>query len=79
MNFTGSYYKLYSRDKDGRDIYIDATYSDNMNTIMGELEFYIPQTMITRLKAVPVENRFMDIVVVNQDNTISTLYEFTYS
>lgn len=79
MNFTGSYYKLYSRDKDGRDIYIDATYSDNMNTIMGELEFYIPQTMITRLKAVPVESRFMDIVVVNQDNTISTLYEFTYS
>ena len=31
------------------------------------------------VKAVPVENRFMDIVVVNQDNTISTLYEFTYS
>lgn len=78
FNFSNSYYKLYSKDKDGKDIYIDATYSDNMNTILGELEFHIPQTMINKLKNVPVNKRFMSIVVVNQDNTISTLYEFTY-
>lgn len=79
LNFSNSYYKLYSRDVDGNDIYIDATYSDNMNPVLGELEFYIPISVIKKLKAVPTANRFMSIVAVNQDNTISTVYEFTYA
>ena len=79
FNFSNSYYKLYSRDKDGNDIYVDCTYSDNMNTVLGELEFYIPLTLIKKLKTVPIEKRFMSIVLVNQDNTISTLYEFNYN
>jgi len=78
VNFSNSYYKLYSRDINGADIYVDATYSENMNPILGELEFYIPISIIKKLKAVPNTSRFLSIVAINQDNTISSVYEFTY-
>lgn len=78
MDLSDAVYKLYSRDADGKDIVIDATYSDNMNPVLGELEFNMSMSNINRLKAVPVANRFMSIVVVNTDGTMYSMFDFNY-
>ena len=73
-----SAYKLYSRDAYGRDIIIEPTYSDNMNSAMGEIEFNISINNVQKLKEVDSASRFMSIIVVNQDNTQYSMFDFTY-
>ena len=70
---------LYSRDSDGKDIIINPTYSDNMNLVMGEVEFNVPVNDILKLKNVETSKRFMSILVINNDNTKYTLFDFTYN
>jgi hypothetical protein len=79
MDLSDGVYKLYSRDANGRDIVIEPTYSSNMNSALGEVEYNISINNIQKLKNVSEENRFMSIVVVNQDNTTSSMFDFTYS
>lgn len=69
---------LYSKDANGNDIIIDATYSSNMNPTLGEIEFYISANNVTKLKNVSEEKRFMSILVVNNDNTKYSMFDFTY-
>lgn len=79
LDLTGSYYKLYTRDANKKEIIIEPTYSSNMNLTFGELEFNIGSNNLIRLKDVPVENRVMSIVVCNSDNSISSMYDMRYS
>jgi len=78
MDLSDASYKLYSRDKDGKDILIEPTYSENMNATLGELEFNIPINTILKLKDVDQTKRFMSVLVVNQDNTKYSMFDFTY-
>ena len=50
-----------------------------MNLILGEIEFNISTTNLTRLKAVPADNRRMSIVVYNADNSVSSMYDMKYT
>lgn len=70
---------LYSRDSDGTDIIIDATYSSNMNSALGEVEFYISTNNVLKLKNVSTDNRFLSIMVVNNDNSKYSMFDFSYS
>ena len=78
MDLSDSVYKLYTRSSKGEDIVIESTYSTNMNSVLGEVEFYISKSNILKLKGVSKENRFMSIVVVNTDNSIYSMFDFTY-
>jgi len=78
MDLSDSVYKLYTRSSKGEDIVIEPTYSTNMNSVLGEVEFYISKSNILKLKDVSKENRFMSIVVVNTDNSIYSMFDFTY-
>lgn len=78
MDLSDSVYKLYTRSSKGEDIVIEPTYSTNMNSVLGEVEFYISKSNILKLKGVSKENRFMSIVVVNTDNSIYSMFDFTY-
>lgn len=78
LDMSDGMYKLYSRDANGRDIIIEPTYSSNMNMALGEIEFNISINNIQKLKGVPESNKFLSIVIVNQDNTISSMFDFTY-
>lgn len=79
MDMTDTYYKLYLKDSAGTDIVVDPTYSKNMNPVLGELEFYIPQSVIGRLSKVPDKDRVMSIVAYNSDNTVSSMYDMNYT
>lgn len=78
LDLSDGTYKLYSRDADGSDIVINPTYSSNMNAALGEIEFNISINNIQKLKGVSETDRFLSIVVVNHDNTISSMFDFTY-
>lgn len=78
LDLSDGMYKLYSRDVNGRDIVIEPTYSSNMNAALGEIEFNISINNIQKLKGVSETDRFMSIVIINQDNTISSMFDFTY-
>lgn len=70
---------LYSRDADGKDIIIEPTYSDNMNLPMGTVEFNISANNAAKLKNVSEPNRFMSVLVVNNDNTKYSMFDFIYN
>lgn len=69
---------LYSRDSEDSDIIIDATYSNNMNMTLGEVEFYISTNNLMKLKKVPADKRFLSIMVVNNDNSKYSMFDFIY-
>lgn len=79
MDMTDTYYKLYAKDSNGTDIVIDPTYSKNMNPVLGELEFYINQSVIGRLARVADKDRVFSIVAYNSDNSVSSMYDVKYS
>lgn len=79
LDMSDSVYKLYTRDAKGNDIVIDPTYSDNMNSAMGEIEFNVSMNNVMRLMEVPESERFMSILVINQDNTKYSMFDFTYA
>lgn len=69
---------LYSRDENGKDIMIEPTYSSNMNLAFGEVEFNISINNVLKLKKVDAANRFMSILIINNDNTKYSMFDFTY-
>jgi hypothetical protein len=71
-------FKLYSRDANGGDIMIEPTYSENMNQVLGEIEFNINTSNILKLKNVDTTARFMSIIVVNTDGSTYSMFDFTY-
>lgn len=79
LDMTDAYYKLVAKDVNKKEIIIEPTYSNNMNLILGEIEFNISSANITRLKAVPTEDRYMSIVVYNADNSVSSMYDMKYT
>lgn len=79
MDLTDGYYKLYAKDNTNNDIIIEATYSSNMNMLLGELEFAINTETLSKLRNVDGINRKMSIVAYNADNSISSMYDFSYN
>lgn len=79
VDLTDAYYKLYTKDKSGNQIIIDPTYSNNMNLLLGELEFNINVSSIDKLYNVPEEDRYISIVAYNNDNSVSSLYDMRYT
>ena len=79
LDMTDAYYKLVAKDINKKEIIIEPTYSNNMNLILGEIEFNISTANLTRLKAVPADDRNMSIVVYNADNSVSSMYDMKYT
>ena len=79
MDLSDGYYKLYAKDSNNNDIIIEPTYSSNMNLLLGELEFSLTAEMINTLMNVDPEMRHMSIVSYNPDNSVSSLFDFTYN
>jgi hypothetical protein len=79
VDMTDAYYKLYARDINKKEIVIEPTYSNNMNLVLGELEFNISSSNLSRLKEVPVTERNISIVVYNADNSVSSMYDMKYT
>jgi hypothetical protein len=78
MDLSDGYYKLYAKDNNNNDIIIEPTYSSNMNLLFGELEFNITAKNINKLMNVDPANRKMSIVMYNEDNSVSSLFDFKY-
>lgn len=78
MDLTEGYYKLYCKDAGGNEIILDPTYSSNMNMLLGELEFSLSSSVLNSLQHVDAENRTMSIIVHNEDNSMSSLFDFMY-
>ena len=79
MDLSDGYYKLYAKDSNNNDIVIEPTYSSNMNLLLGELEFSLTAETINALMNVDPEMRRMSIVSYNTDNSVSSLFDFTYN
>ena len=79
MDLTDTYYKLYGKDNGDNDIVIEPTYSSNMNMLLGELEFALTASTIAKLKAVAADKRKLSIVAYNTDNSVSSMYDFSYT
>ena len=78
MDLSDGYYKLYAKGANGQEIIIEPTYSSNMNMLLGELEFTLTKTVLDTLEAVSPSDRKMSLIVQNEDNTISSLFDFIY-
>lgn len=50
-----------------------------MNLLLGELEFSLTAEIINTLMNVDPEMRHMSIVSYNVDNSVSSLFDFTYN
>lgn len=70
-------YKLYIKNK-GENIILDPTYSSNMNMLLGELEFNLSGSVINKLYAMDESDRYMSIVSYNDDNSVSSMYDFKF-
>lgn len=79
MDLSDGYYKLYTKDAANNDIVIEPTYSSNMNLLLGELEFSIDTKTLNKLMSVDSKLRRMSIVSYNNDNSVSSLFDFTYN
>jgi len=75
VDLSGAYnYALVFKLDDGTKIEKNATYNqDNMNTVLGELEFKLYESELFKLKS--QSNNNYSIVVKNPDQTSYTLYE----
>lgn len=78
MDLTNGFYKLYIPNS-GSPIIIEPTYSSNMNLMYGEIEFNINSSTLMKLKSIPESERKMSIVVYNEDNSVSSMYDFKFS
>lgn len=79
MDLSDGYYKLYAKNSNGESVIIEPTYSSNMNMLLGELEFSISSSDITKLESFNESERKMSIVMYNADNSISSLYDFYFT
>lgn len=79
MDLTGSYYKLMFKDASGETNLIEPTYSRNMNMLLGEIEFNLSVENINKLSDVPETERRMSIVSYNDNNYVSSMFDFLYT
>lgn len=78
FDLSNGYYKLYIQSPDG-NITIEPTYSTNMNLTLGEIEFNISNSILTKLSNIDESSRYMSIVACNDDNSVSSMYDFSYT
>ena len=78
MDLSDGYYKLYTKDANNNEIIIEPTYSSNMNMLLGELEFSLQASVLSKLQNVDPSARKMSLIVQNEDNSISSLFDFRY-
>lgn len=78
MDLSNGYYKLLFIDDGGNTNMIEPTYSNNMNLYVGELEFNINSSLISKLNAVSENERKMSIVNYNEDGSVSSMFDFLY-
>jgi hypothetical protein len=69
-------YKLLFKLDDNTKIEVSPTYSTNMNTAIGEIEFKLTEDQLTTLKK--QKNNDYSIIVVNPNGTTYTFYEGTF-
>lgn len=79
MDLSNGYYKLLFKDAEGNDNLIEPTYSKNMNLYVGELEFNINGSMLTKLNDVPEGDKKMSIVNYNEDGSVSSMFDMLYN
>ena len=79
MDLTNGYYKIMFRDSGGNQNLIEPTYSKNMNLYLGELEFNFNMDTINKLRDVPEGDRKMSIVVQNENNMVSSMFDLLYT
>lgn len=78
MDLSDGYYKLMFKDDSGANVFVEPTYSDNMNMYLGELEFNISSGNIAKLTQVEDTERKMSIVSYNEDGSVSSMFDFLY-
>lgn len=78
MDLSEGYYKLYAKDSNNNEIIIEPTYSSNMNMLLGELEFNITNSVLAKLRNVDPALRKMSLIVQNEDNSLSSMFDFMY-
>jgi len=77
VDLSGSFnYALQFKLDDNTKIEISPTYSTNMNTTLGELEFKLTENQLSVLKK--QKNNSYSIIVKNPDGTSYTFYEGIY-
>ena len=77
VDLSGAYqYALLFKLDDGNKIEIEPTYSDNMNLVIGELEFKISEEQSAKLKQ--QVNTNYSIIIKNPDNSFYTFYQGKY-
>jgi len=79
LDLSDTYYKLYTHDAYNNEIVIEPTYSNNMNLLLGELEFNINSNNLNKMKEVPASDRKISIVAYNTDNSVSSMYDMMYT
>lgn len=74
VDFSGAYnYALLFKLDDGTKIEVGPTYSTNMNTTIGELEFKLTESQLFKLKA--QTNNNYSIIIKNPNGTSYVFYE----
>jgi len=77
VDLSGAYnYQLYFQLDDGTNISVSPTYSNNMNSTLGQLEFKLMTDQVTKL--LKQTNTEFSIKVVNPDNTSYVFYTGNY-
>lgn len=79
MDLSNGYYKLFFKDSGGNDNTIEPTYSTNMNLYVGELEFNINSSMLSKMMSLEESERKMSIVNYNEDGSVSSMFDFMYT
>ena len=79
MDLYNGYYKLFFKDSGGNDNTIEPTYSTNMNLYVGELEFNINSSMLSKMMSLEESERKMSIVNYNEDGSVSSMFDFMYT
>lgn len=77
VDLSGAYnYALLFKLDDGTKIEVGPTYSTNMNTVIGEIEFKLTETQLYTLKS--QKNNNYAIIIKNPNGTSYTFYQGLY-
>lgn len=77
VDLSGAYnYSLYFKLADNTNIEVGPTYSTNMNTTIGELEFKLTETQVDKLLA--QTNNSYNIIIKNPNGTSYSFYQGTF-
>ena len=77
VDLSGAYnYALYFKLTDNTNIEVGPTYSTNMNTTIGELEFKLTETQVSKLLS--QTNNSFNIIIKNPNGTSYSFYQGTF-